>query len=118
MKNRPNHMLSAFVLWVYLFVGLGGHCRVLAAMLHLSISSSVIKQSKPFRSHPAGKVFWTQNKHVPSTPRAGLFSHAVMTDRLEPERDERSIVFPLLQPQVHGADCHPASSSRAPPILS
>lgn len=114
MLQRHSHTVIFLLLFSYLLLGAVGHLETLLNF-GFGINPQQILATKGGPA-PTAKVYWTQNKHIPSTVKISVPSPAVVA---RPEVSHRLQIYEVvITPGVSNSYCSPVislHSPRAPP---
>jgi hypothetical protein len=115
MLHRHRHIVISLLLFSYLLLGVVGHLETLI-LSGFGTNPQLIAQSKD-GPPPTCKVYWTQNKHIPSTVKISVPSPAIIS----PAETQRVFFhgIALIQDASHilTDPIFSLHSSRAPPKI-
>ena len=115
MKSILKKIILVSVLSTYIGIGVLGHLEVLSFLGWQSTNSQIVSaKSDPL---PATKVYWTQNKHIPSTVKISVPSPAVFAPPETPHVCMHGIVFTQDAFNIISDSSFFLHSSRAPPRI-
>jgi hypothetical protein len=115
MLHRHRHIVIFLLLFSYLLLGVVGHLEALF-LSGFGTNPQLLAQSKDGPSQTT-KVYWTQNKHIPSTVKISVPSPAVFIPPEMPRIYSSGVVFTQRESNNIPDPIFSLPSSRAPPLI-
>jgi hypothetical protein len=114
MPKRTHHIVVVVLLASYLLVGVLAHLSALTQFLGSGTRTLQVTQGKPERPI-AAKVYWTQNKHIPSVTKLWTPSPAVLSAPEPPRPQQYGLLQAVSAVAVDPAPAFSSFFSRGPP---
>ena len=115
MLQRHRHIVIILLLFSYLLLGIVGHLETLI-LSGFGTNPQLLAQSKA-GPPPTTKVYWTQNKHIPSTVKISVPSPAIFTPPEMPRVCTNNITLSQSISSILPDPLFSEYSSRAPPQI-
>ena len=113
MLQRHHYIVVYLLLFCYLTLGVLGHLEGFNLLVWKTTNTQIAKAKS--QSCPIVKIYWTQNKHIPSTVKISVPSPAVITPPELPRLCEYAIAFTQGAVRIPSDQLSSLHSSRAPP---